>query len=151
MLMNEGSTEFAPVPSEGWTLLRSPNSEYWVTSLDLAERAELKPAVMRSLLRKAIKDKKMVLATAGNHKMPHYRVVFEVVATPKGASKMVATYYLSQDAVLVVLHQLGNAKAAMVAGSVIRAFLAQTNPELFPPNVRRSPNGPSRAAHVNER
>lgn len=124
--------ELRPVNVGNCTLFVSPDGERWVKYLDMAERAEVRtPRAQRSLLQKAIKDEAIVLTAAEHMSAPRYRVVSEVVRTANGAVKTVDTYYLNEDAALLVLYRLGTDRAAIVAGMVIRAFLVLNDPDLF--------------------
>ena len=124
---------------EGGALFASPDGRHWIQDRELAGGlAPTSVGHLRAVIRKAIAVRllsKMGAAAPSANVHPFFRTDTEVVNTRKGKTKRATVYYLNEDAALVVLSQLGTAKAAMATGRVIRAFLALTHPELFAPDV----------------
>lgn len=132
-------SELMPIVVQDWTLFASRHGEHWIKDLDLAERAEKRPARdIRKIIKAAVKEGAIMsaLSERGVH-TPRFRMVREIVTKGKGASEEVDTYYLNQAGALAILFRLRTAKAHEVTGMVISVFLAIARGEFVRNNVDR--------------
>jgi hypothetical protein len=111
----------APLRIEGWTLFEGDGST-WVRDLDLAERAGLTvPSDLRRTIDGAVRDGTIGVGGTNAHQALVHAVEEAVPMGTRGEAAHV-TYYLNEDAALLVLMRLRPPRGVEAVRAVVRAF-----------------------------
>jgi hypothetical protein len=131
--VSEANVDLVPIVVTGWGTMFRGGAAAWVRDLDVAEKAGLAvPRDIRRTIAKAIEDGAICSVGAAHATSePAARIIEEVVAKgDRGGTQAVATFYLNEEAALLVLTRLRTPQAIKVTKAVVQAFAALMRGEL---------------------